>query len=292
MSDALEQGLRAALAERAATLPADARDRLARIDYAPRTRRLPRPTRLWSLASASGATIAAAIVAAVLLLSSGGISLVPLAYAGYAASPIKPTAAELAPAIKECKPWLRPTSGNEGYPGHLVLTDKRGRYVVALYAIGPATEFCIVDGKRPEGGGGGWAVRAEEPAPGPNQLGIPGGGGGGARGFPGTNAADPLGGTEFNIYGLAGRNVSAVTFILADHTTVRATVEHGWYFAWWPGFAWPMRKNRPTEVQVVTRSRSVTSPMPYPGKRCAARARACVFRLHGPSWTHQHGIPY
>lgn len=65
------------------------------------------------------------------------------------------------------------------------------------------------------------------------------------------NAAAPVGSS----YGRAGADVSAVTFTFADGSSVDATVENGWYFAWWPG------GSRPTSVSVTANSTTVTTPM-------------------------------
>jgi hypothetical protein len=56
-------------------------------------------------------------------------------------------------------------------------------------------------------------------------------------------------------FGRAGRDVSAVTFKFADGKTVRATVEHGWYFAWWP---WA---SSPLTARVVTPSGTTVIPI-------------------------------
>jgi hypothetical protein len=286
MRRSIDVALKDALSDASADLDTGAAvARLTAADY--RHGRSPRhrpPVRA-RLGIAGGAGLVAAATAALLVLSSGGSGLVPLAYAGYSASPTTPTPAELKPAIAECKQWLRPSSVNDGYPGRLVLTDKRGSYVVALYAIGPNSQFCIFGEGADEGGGGGSGVLAGNPAPGQDQLGVPSGGASGAVGFPGGN-------TEADEYGLAGRGVTAVTFILRHHKTVNATVENGWYFAWWPEMVTQESPwgSRPVAVRVTTASGTVTSPMPYPGKACSAHPNACVFRLHGPTWAEIHHI--
>ena len=48
--------------------------------------------------------------------------------------------------------------------------------------------------------------------------------------------------------GRTGAGVTAVTFDLSDGTSVRATVESGWYMAWWPGAA------TATKAEVTTSS--------------------------------------
>jgi hypothetical protein len=61
--------------------------------------------------------------------------------------------------------------------------------------------------------------------------------------------------------GLTGRDVTGVTFILADGDRVQATVEHGWYVAWWPGASRPGGGNA-VRVQVTTASSTRSSALP------------------------------
>jgi hypothetical protein len=56
-------------------------------------------------------------------------------------------------------------------------------------------------------------------------------------------------------FGRAGTAISAVTFNFANGKTVKATVENGWYFAWWP---WA---SSPTSAQMVTTSGRATMPL-------------------------------
>jgi hypothetical protein len=56
-------------------------------------------------------------------------------------------------------------------------------------------------------------------------------------------------------FGRAGTAISAVTFNFASGKTVKATVENGWYFAWWP---W---SSSPSSAQVVTTSGRATIPL-------------------------------
>lgn len=76
---------------------------------------------------------------------------------------------------------------------------------------------------------------------------------------------DPFG----DAYGRAGSDVSAVTFTFSNGKTVEATIENGWYFAWWPWAGFP------TSAQVTTSSGTATSPMP--GQQCTQQPGSCVF---------------
>jgi hypothetical protein len=56
-------------------------------------------------------------------------------------------------------------------------------------------------------------------------------------------------------FGRAGSDVSAVSFKFANGKTVRATVEHSWYFAWWP---WA---SSPLTARIVTSSGTTVIPI-------------------------------
>jgi len=86
--------------------------------------------------------------------------------------------------------------------------------------------------------------------------------------------------------GQAGSDVSAVKFSFANGKTVTASVQNGWYFAWWP---WT---SDPTSVTVTTRTGAITSPMkntwpggsgsrPYPA--CQPGLSGCVFDTKQPA---------
>ena len=173
---------------------------------------------------------------------------------------------------------LNPTGGR--LTGKPVLTEARDRYTAAIY-VTPATgsyQACISDGVWGDastsvmGGQGPLRIKA---APGPDQLGMPDEGAMTGAGFPGAGA-DYRGqlpawwsaltgrqraasaGTEQNLVGLAGRDVRSVTLVFDRGVTVNATVENGWYFAWWPGAA------RPDTIKVTTNA-GTTSNSPMPG---------------------------
>jgi hypothetical protein len=58
-------------------------------------------------------------------------------------------------------------------------------------------------------------------------------------------------------FGRAGARVSAVTFTFASAKPVKATVENGWYFAWWP---WA---KSPLAARVMTASGTTTMPLKH-----------------------------
>ena len=69
--------------------------------------------------------------------------------------------------------------------------------------------------------------------------------------------------------GRAGGDVSAVTFKFTNGKTVDTTVEHGWYFAWWPWTGFP------TSARITTATGTLESPMP--GKQCRQDPSNCAF---------------
>jgi hypothetical protein len=275
MTDALEQELRAALAEHAAAMQVDdAAERLHQIDYGAEShswrRRLPPWMPLWPAVGAAAAASIAGICTAVVLLSSGTTA----AYAGWSAVPTTPSAPALAAATATCKEAGGPLFSS-AVVGRLVLTDERGRYIAELFTSGIDTGICITDGKSGHTSvGGDSLVLGFYAAPGPDQLGIPGGGGGSAPGFAAAGSAtNSIGtganaGVEIHSFGRAGSDIAALKFVFSDGSTVDATVENGWYFAWWPNL------NQPASVRVTTRSGlTLSSQMPSVG--CRPGSGAC-----------------
>jgi hypothetical protein len=294
MSSSLEAELRSTLGECAGLMPADAELRLARIDYWPQSRHVPRRLRVWSMASAVGVAVAGCVIAATLLFSSstgplGVRSLgVPMAYADWSATPVTPTPAALATAVAACN-----RSDSMKLSGQPVLADARGKYIAVVYVSGGDVSYCISDRHNNEGGGGG--LLAGFGVPEADQLGRPGGGGGYAPGFPGGNPNErlPLGtrkaieslppvknnpslragveayhaAMEYHILGTAGSDIASATFVFANDRTVTATVQNGWYFAWWPNI------DQPVSVQVTTRSGSTITSQWH----CKPGTTSCMF---------------
>jgi hypothetical protein len=307
MTVSLETEIRATLRECASLMPAEAAERITRIDYRPSTRRKRARLGVWSIGSGVGAAVAGCAVAAVLVFSSSSGPLgvrplgVPMAYADWSATPASPTPAALAAAVAACNridSWNH-YAGTPMLTGQPVLTEARGKYVAAIYPSGSSVNYCISDGHTTHSSTGGGTLRLYA-TPGPEQLGQPTGGGGSAPGFPGANPNEPLPrqllkamqadpqfknhpsllakeeaarralldhGVESNIAGRAGRDIASATFVFANGKTVTATIRNGWYFAWWPNMG------RPTSVQVTTTSGAkINSQLD-----CKPGAGSCVF---------------
>jgi len=254
MSELSESKLRSAFATRLQGLSPDREARLCAVDYRSRARRR---RRVWAATGTGTTALTGGVVAAVLLLTSGASVA-----QGWTAVPNAPSASAVARATAACN-WLNRGNRPPTLTGTPVLTDARGSYTAALYVSGNVVQTCISNGQHH---GTGLSTNSRqlgfETVPGPDQLGDPSGDGGRAPGFPGS-------GQEMDVQGLAGSNVSAVAFEFADGNTVVATVQNGWYFAWWPGRAWP------TSVKVTTTSKTATSPMSV--SACRSQSSRCVF---------------
>jgi hypothetical protein len=292
MNDTIEQNLRAALLELAESRSTDADARLCAVDYHPRTSRRLR----WPVAGLAGALVAAGAAAVAVLLTSAA----PEAFAGWTAVPTKPAASALAAATAACNamhPYKGPLTGTP------VLTEARGKYTAAIY-VSPSTgldHVCISDGVEDDTDvGGGQGALTLSAAPGADQLGMPTEIGGSAPRIFGA-ATDYKGQVpswwtaltgsqrtriagdeaEQDIFGLAGHDVQSVTLVFERGVTVNATVEHGWYFAWWPG------GELPNKVQITTNSGTTTSS-PLPGTD--SWDRACPHTSREPSGTGSCGV--
>jgi hypothetical protein len=223
-----------------------------------RTRR----QRLWAAVGASGTALVAGGTAAILLLSSGA----SVAYAGWSPVPLTVTPAAVASVTEACNkatndprnPWPSLTAGQA------VLSEARGQYTAVVYLSGSRVFACITNGSR------GTATQSSSfgqrglPKPGADQITDVGGGAGAAPGFAGGNPNQPLpesgqhsivsraiqqgSGVESDVLGTAGSDVIAVTFDFTDGLTVDATVQNGWYFAWWPTL------DDPASVQITATS--------------------------------------
>jgi len=286
MTDTLELELRAAMADRSASRPiAEVVERLRQINY-PTSSRRPRLNvrrTAWPVLSAAAVALIAGIAITVVLTASPAT---PAAYAGWTPTPRTPTRAQLTAATRACNNSLRQSqspTGIRALPNAPVLSDQRGKFTAQIFITGTDVWDCVSDGHNNGGTNlGGNAIQLTSYArPGPRQLGLPAGTGGSLKGFLGGNPNQPLppqwryllntpllkdhpgmrarmeasfraqlaSGTESNREGLTGRDIATVTFVFKNGTTVDATVQNGWYFAWWPDVY-----ATPTSVRVTTTS--------------------------------------
>jgi hypothetical protein len=273
----------------------------AELEQAARRPRASRRPRLWAAVGASSVALSGGIVAAVLALSAGA----PAAFAEWSRVPTTPTPSALEAAVHKCykvgsgdAQLSVPAPGGTTKP---VLAEARGASAAAIYVMDGQVYMCLtVNGSAFSSVDSYQMGPSLRQAPGPDQLGVPYGvsGGSGRSGptHPLTKAQlqklrrePPLGrrprtslfgvGGDFAL-GQAGGDVSSVTFAFANGKTVIASIENGWYFAWWP---W---STEPTSVRVTTKTGTTTSPMgkfphdgfgqrPYPA--CKPGSSGCVF---------------
>ncbi len=233
--DLLERDLREALADRAARITPEASARLRAVDYHPRSRRLP-PRRVLGALGLSGA--AAAAGAAILL----GSSAAP-AFAGWTASPTAPLPGQLAAALQHC-------GTDAGTP---VLTDTRGPYTASIYANGST---CVEGNGIEISASRGRGATSTIPA--------------GTVELNGAGESDSDGHALTMVDGPIGAGVTGVTITRSNGSSIQATVQNGWYLAWWPGI------ERAVTAHVATASRTSTQSFPIgpgrPSPACPAGA--------------------
>lgn len=166
------------------------------------------------------------VALAIVLIGSG----TPNAFAAWTPTTTTPPASQLAKATSSCQAFFKVgvhlqakqkvVPYSTSLPP-LVLTDSRGPFELLIYA-GPAGEGeCLWDAS------GVLSIVNSNgetlPAPSVNSIGVPGVGFDSDRGSGLTYA-----------HGHAGARVTAVTLVLANGVHVEATIENGFYAAWWP----------------------------------------------------------
>ncbi len=239
MIEQFESELREAFAERAAGMPADAFARLRHADYHPRSP-------IQRKAMALGGTAAAAGVAGIAVSLIGFGAGTPRAFAGWTPSPTAPASGQTTTAETVCKAHMatpaeverarQQASGRPSTPGEwptssgewrTVLTDTRGPYTIVLLANMGGSARCLTGPGFPDPaiGVGERSAASPLPAISTGQIGEP------SYGFSRATDEQPYMETS----GRVGAGVSAVTFVLSDGSHVAASVENGWFLAWWPG---------------------------------------------------------
>lgn len=203
----MENELRATLHRHAAAVPDDAIDRITALDYHPRTRRLIR--RPVAVGLSGIAALAAAGGAALALLGSAAP-----AFAGWSPTPTAPATGELAAATARC----RTSMPDSGLP--LKLSDTRGPYTFEVFATDRTRDTCLTGRSVLHTDGISAAAPVTAPA---DQLMLEG-----------DHATIDEGGAYSIAEGRAGAGVTGATFTLDDGSRVQATVQNGWFVAWWP----------------------------------------------------------
>ena len=290
MSELLQQELRDAFASQIEEVVPRVVARLLTIDFQPRrTRR-----RLLAKLGAASSLVTGGAVGAVLVLGSG----TPEAFAGWTSTPSRVSAASLATARRAC--GIAPA-------GRVLAAESRGPFVAIVFIHHGNPWQCITHGTKalmkttteyPAG--------LYEPLP-ADKISTP------SLAFTAytssakkrvaalTAAEDRLfrkheaGPVTYKIddriyaiktgpdgllsvTGTAGRGVKSVQFVLADGNSVSATVQDGWYEAWWPGSAKPGGA-KAARVKLTTlagpRSTKVIYELFAFGSKSCARGTAC-----------------
>ena len=137
------------------------------------------------------------------------------AFAGWTPAPTTAAPGQLQQALSDCQQQM-PV---DGLP--LVLSDTRGPFTFEIFANDRSSVDCI-NGPSFTGGS---ALSAAGPIETPaDELGLM------------EEHATSRDGNAFTfVLGRAGANVTGATLDLADGTHVDATVQNGWFVAWWPG---------------------------------------------------------
>jgi hypothetical protein len=260
--------------------------------------RTTRPRRLWAAIGASGSAVIGGIIATLVVLSSGA----SIAYAGWSSTPSAPTAAAVAYAMAQCNrvrfppPGSNDTTGSDSpvFLGQPVLTEARGVYTALVAVTNGQAYGCLVgpDHAKPFTQFSTESFGPVQSSPDPDQIGVP------YTEHAHTSRSDVQlppavtnvagnatvqhmtgAGYGDSVLGQAGADVQSVSFTFDDGNTVTASVENGWYFAWWP---WT---STATTVTVTTSNGTTSSPVTshwmlstvavLPG--CQPGSSGCVF---------------
>lgn len=252
----------------------------------------------WAAVGALSVALSAVIVATVLLLSSSA----SVAYADWSPNPTPASASAIASASSTCANAFTGTGADanqRAFSQQPVLAETRG-VSTALVEISDGDLYSCVTGRNPQLPSPAIKISdygAATQAPGADQITAPyelqSGGGGGyigpeiprpPRSASQTQVLDYLAVKEAhgfgrNALGQAGSDVKAVSFTFADGQSVSATLQNGWYFAWWPWLT------EPTSATVTTASGTLSSPVESQGpitrqsivSGCQPDAAGCVF---------------
>jgi len=179
----------------------------------------PAPRRRAARKRALGAgTVVISLAAVVSALSSAGGGT-PAAFAGWTSDPTVPRHGQREAALAAC---------HEGGPP--TVTDTRGPFSLLLFVYDDTPQLCIsgpsfsgAHSRVPDGAQG-----DAEPIAADSLV---------VRTAGAVLVVDPsTAGASYRVIdGQIGSDVTAVTIILSDGSTVNATAQNGWFTAWWPG---------------------------------------------------------
>jgi hypothetical protein len=182
----------------------------------------------WARWAVVGTVAVAASIGALVLGTNGGGP--PSAFAGWSATPTPAAADQLQAAEGACEQLASAPAALSARARALTwstptLADTRGPFTLLFYAASSGTLSCIAGW--PSGGvaGHGWRYPVTPaPAPAPDTISAVSG-----------ESSGPQGQLWSQLQGQVGSDVTAVTVVLGNGGTVRATVGDSWFVAWWPG---------------------------------------------------------
>jgi hypothetical protein len=239
--DQLEDDLRAVLAERADEVPAGAATRVRTHPYRPRTRTLGPPVAVGGVAAAAATGVAVWLFALSPQTST--------AFAGWTATPGAAAPGQVTTAESTCEsrvaalPSAPPHGGQKppalGLAGlQPVLNDTRGPFTWVILADSDASRYAsCISGPSLN------TVSADSsvsPATGPGANGSGSSSGlsapaGQVRLASSSHTSTPDGASYSFAEGRVGSGVTDAALVLSDGTHVEATLQNGWFAAWWPG---------------------------------------------------------
>ena len=180
---------------------------------------------LWALVGTAGAVVGAGIAAILIFVVS---STPGAAFAGWTATPTRARAGQVQAAERACSRHDQSFASitSSGAP---TVADTRGLYTFLVYAEnGPAS--CIARRTGPHGRaislGWGLGLNGGETSPAAPET---------IRWRQNTGVAQVNTPPASFVDGQAGSGVSAVTLELEGGSKVQATLQNGWFAAWWPG---------------------------------------------------------
>lgn len=294
MKTALEDQLSDMFAQRAASVPRIATDRVCSVDYHPRRHRVAVPVTV-----GAGAAAGAATVGTTLAVVLGGAAP---AYAGWSPAPTaSPTVSPSPQASQSCLTSLPSNEPGGGQLGsgswQTVLSDVRGPFTVALFQNDGAYAACFTsssftsitqvsadNGSTANAQSANGTVRSmgsAGPASGLSTTTVGGTSSGDLQNVVQTHLSTTADGPYTLVDGRVASGVTGVTLVQSNGQDVVATVSDGWLIAWWPG------DTAATSAQVTNASGTTTEALvqssdkggpgpstpPQPGA-CAAAAGA------------------
>ena len=259
--DNFEAQLRQALRAKASRAPETAVERLQRLDYHPRTRRMSPAVALSAIGGAGLAT--GGVITAVLLTTATP------AFAGWTAQPTTSTSAQTATAATSCQAQLGSLPGsNPAGDWSDVGTDVRGPYTLTVYQDGAALATCLTGpsfssmsessglGHFTTQGGSFSETQRTRSQIGTSVSMFDVGGSGSLERFSMSHLDVASQGPYTVVDGEVASEVSALTLVRSDGTDVQASVADEWFLAWWPGSAGA------TTAELTTQAGTTSQPLP------------------------------